>query len=159
MAMHKLKDAERTIIEGAQSVIPVKLAQIAARLGVTIKASTLAAGISGEIRPVGNSYEIKVNRHDSTGRQRFTVAHELAHYLLHRDQIGDGLRDDVLYRSSLSDAREAEANRLAAQILMPKQAVRRAVEDYEGDPDHLCANLAQSFGVSEAAMRIRIDNL
>lgn len=157
--MHRLRDEERSIIENAQRVIPVKLSEIAARLGVIIKSSTLAAGISGEIRPSGGSFEIKVNRHDSTGRQRFTVAHELAHFLLHRDQIGDGLKDDVLYRSSLSDLREAEANRLAAQILMPKEAVRKAVQDYGGEPENLCASLAQAFGVSEAAMRIRIDNL
>lgn len=157
--MHRLRDEERSIIENAQRVIPVKLSEIASRLGVIVKSSTLAAGISGEIRPAGGSFEIKVNRHDSTGRQRFTVAHELAHFLLHRDQIGDGLKDDVLYRSSLSDLREAEANRLAAQILMPKEAVRKAVQDYGGEPEHLCANLAQAFGVSEAAMRIRIDNL
>lgn len=159
MLMQRLSDQEREIIELAQREIPVRLGDIAGGLGLSVKASTLPAGVSGEIRPSENSFEIKVNRHDSRGRQRFTVAHELAHYLLHRDQIGGGLTDDVLYRSSLSDAREAEANRLAAHILMPKQAVRAAVMNYQGDREHIYVELAQVFGVSESAMRIRIDNL
>ncbi len=156
--IERLSERDRAIIEQAQLQVPVKLGDISQSLGLSVKASTLPAGVSGEIRPQGNSFEIKVNRHDSRGRQRFTVAHELAHYLLHRDQIGSGLTDDVLYRSSLSDAREAEANRLAAQILMPRESVLDAVRKYNGNPEQLYADLAHIFGVSEMAMRIRIEN-
>ena len=52
-------------------------------------------------------------------RRRFTIAHEIAHFLLHRDKIGDQLSDDAMYRSSLSSDDERAANRLAADILMP----------------------------------------
>jgi Zn-dependent peptidase ImmA (M78 family) len=100
---------------------------------------------------------IRINRHDAPVRQRFTVAHEISHYLLHREQIGSGIRDDVLYRSALSDAREAEANRLAADILMPESAVRAARERLRGmQDDEAVLELAQQFGVSEAAMKIRL---
>lgn len=154
--LNRLTDEERATIAAAQADIPVRLGTIATRFGLSVKASTLPAGISGEIRPNGASYEIKVNRHDSKGRQRFTVAHELAHYLLHRDQIGDGVRDDALYRSSLSDVREAEANRLAAEILMPASKVKEALAEYPGSEDEKLHTLATIFGVSEVAMEIRL---
>lgn len=77
--------------------------------------------------------------------------------MLHRDDIGDGIKDDVLYRSSLSDRREAQANRLAADILMPKGLLESAKEAAEekgvGD---LALYLADEFAVSEAAMRIKL---
>lgn len=148
---------ERAIVERHLASIPVKISEIARDLGVKLVASTLPAGVSGEIRPREGSFVVSVNRHDSPRRQRFTVAHEIAHFLLHRDQIGDGISDDVLYRSSLSDAREAEANRLAADILMPADIIRSSLAQRGGvATDELVANMAEEFGVSEVAMRIRL---
>lgn len=155
----RLSPQQREIISLAQRELPVRVGDIARALQLSVKASTLPAGISGEIRPIAGTYEIKVNRHESRGRQRFTVAHEIAHFLLHRDQIGEGVSDDALYRSSLSDAREAEANRLAAQILMPREHVRDAFKNTAGPIEERIANLAQLFGVSESAMSIRLDQL
>jgi hypothetical protein len=153
----QLSNSHRVVIERAQEQFPVSLSAIAAGFGLKLVASTLRPGISGEIRPAGDGFVINVNRHDSPSRQRFTVAHEIAHFLLHRDQIGDGISDDVLYRSSLSDAREAEANRLAADILMPRKAVADRLRTEGGvASDDVVARLALAFGVSEIAMRIRL---
>jgi Zn-dependent peptidase ImmA (M78 family) len=30
-------------------------------------------------------------------RQRFTLAHEIAHYVLHRDLVENGIVDDTMY--------------------------------------------------------------
>lgn len=155
----RLSEHQRRVVIEAQRALPVRLGDIARAFNVSVKASTLPAGISGEIRPSGQSYEIKVNRHDSRGRQRFTVAHELAHYFLHRDQIGNGVSDDALYRSTLSDAREAEANRLAAEVLMPKEKVLEAAREYVGLHEDRAAKLADIFEVSEIAMEIRLSQL
>ena len=157
--INRLSPLERQVIAAAQADLPVRVGHIARDFGVPVKASTLPAGISGEIRPAGNSFEIKVNRHDSRTRQRFTVAHELAHFLLHRDQIGSGVTDDALYRSSLSDSREAEANRLAAEILMPRDSVREALGSVGGTIQERVTALAEMFGVSEAAMAIRVEQI
>src|SRR5215217_1945633 len=122
---------ERARLEACQVEAPVKLSELGKALGLSIKAATLPVGISGEIRPSPDHpgrYVIRVNRHDSPERQRFTVAHEIGHYLLHRNQIGNGITDDVLYRSTLTDRREAEANRVAADILMPSHLVARALD-------------------------------
>lgn len=143
-----------------QKVVPVPLAKLANEIGLKVLAATLPAGVSGELRPSQGEFVVKVNRHDSKARQRFTVAHEIAHFLLHRDHIGEGIRDDALYRSMLSDAREAEANRLAADLLMPiavlKAANEKALRDGESD---VTGRLAKEFGVSEAAMKIRLEQL
>lgn len=151
----------RRAIEDHQDTTPVRLSELARELGVPVKAATLAPGISGEIRPnAGEGFIIRINRHDPSKRQRFSVAHELAHFLLHSDQIGAGISDDVLYRSSLSDRREAQANRLAADILMPDQLVRQEVEvAREKGVGDLVLFLADEFAVSEAAMRIKLDQL
>lgn len=154
----RIEDDERAAIEAQQQNLPVKLSAIAQSFGLKLISSTLPAGISGEIRPNGSSgYAIKVNRHDSARRQRFTIAHEIAHFLLHRDQIGDGISDDALYRSNLSDIREAEANRLAADILMPANAVQAEVAlARQQQVEDIVAYLAGRFEVSEAAMKIRL---
>jgi len=155
-----LDDANRATIADHQDVAPVRLSELAKALGVPVKAATLAPGISGEIRPDENGFVIRINRHDPAKRQRFSVAHELAHFLLHSDQIGTGIADDVLYRSSLSDRREAQANRLAADILMPDELVRQQVEAaHEKGVGDLVLFLAEEFAVSEAAMRIKLDQL
>ena len=150
----------KTVIMEHQIEAPVKVSSVAKALGLIVRASTLPAGISGEIRPdpdrPGN-YIIRVNRHDSAPRQRFTVAHEIGHYLLHKDQIARGIQDDALYRSTLSDQREAEANRMAADILMPADLVEDAIARARilGVED-VTPYLAAQFEVSEAAMKIRL---
>lgn len=153
-----LPPAMRSLIERFQSNAPVDLQGLARALGLTVKAATLPPGRSGEIRPDGEgSFVVRVNRHDSIGRQRFTVAHEIAHFLLHRDLIGAGISDDALYRSNQSDRVEAEANRLAADIVMPQTLVANAakVAANVGVAD-IAEQLAESFQVSPAAMKIKL---
>lgn len=155
----KVSDHERQVIDRYLRDVPVKLSGLANSLGVQVLASTLPAGISGELRPAPGGFVIKVNRHDSSHRQRFTVAHELSHFVLHRDQIGSGISEDVLYRSQLSDAREAEANRLAAQMLMPAEHVRRMSVEIPEAGEEKVKKLADIFKVSDAAMKIRLEVL
>jgi Zn-dependent peptidase ImmA (M78 family) len=83
------------------------------------------------------------------------LAHEIAHYLLHRNLIGDGIEDTALYRSRLSDTVEVEANRQAASMLMPAPLVRRV---YNAGLRWL-QGLSSAFQVSEEAMRIRLQQL
>lgn len=157
---HSLSQAERENITAHQLDAPVSLLNIARSLGLSIRAATLPAGISGEIRPdteVAGSYVIRVNRHDSKRRQRFTVAHEIAHYLLHRDMIGAGITDDVLYRSNVSNTQEAQANRLAADILVPHELLVQWVETAKAlNISDTVSYLADRFEVSEASMRIKL---
>lgn len=156
----QLDPGVRAMIETHQAEAPVKIASLARDLRVSIKASTLSPGISGEIRPdssASSGFIIRINRHDPTRRQRFTAAHELAHFLLHRNQIGAGIADDVLYRSALSDRREAEANRLAADLLMPDNLVQESLRTAQVlKVEDVLSYIADRLEVSEAAMKIRL---
>ncbi|WP_375549805.1 ImmA/IrrE family metallo-endopeptidase [Oceanicaulis alexandrii] len=159
----QLKEDEKKVIQNALSEIPVKVGKLARDLGLEVKAASLRPGISGELRrsdSTKSGFIIRVNRHERKYRQRFTIAHEIAHYLLHRHHIGqNGIVDDLLYRSSLSDAREAQANRLAADLLMPNFQLKKALEDsLTSNKQQLVSDFATAFDVSEAAMRIKLQN-
>ena len=89
-------------------------------------------------------------------RLRFTLAHEIAHYVLHRDLMGGvGLIDDALYRSKLGAWYERQANRMAADILMPAALVRGL---YRGGMRSLAFS-SETLDVSDAAVRIRLSEL
>jgi Zn-dependent peptidase ImmA (M78 family) len=139
---------------------PISLSAVAQSLGVKVISAVLPSGISGEIRPdpsTASGFIVRVNKNDPTRRQRFTVAHELAHFILHRDVIGNGVTDDVLYRSTLSDSREAQANRLAADLLMPQELVNTWMERARTlHVEDIVEFLSDKFGVSNSAMKIRL---
>src|SRR4051812_26704698 len=122
------------VIARHQEGAPVRVGAIAANLGVRVVISDLPLAVSGMLildKEDKKTWTIKVNRHEHRNRQRFTIAHEIAHFVLHRDVIGNELVDDTFYRSGLSERREYEANALAAEILMPWPLVRRLMEDGE----------------------------
>ena len=156
----RLSIADRQTIESYQENLPIKLGALAEHFGLIVKVTTLEIGISGEISPLtpaSNTYKIRINRHEVRQRQRFTLAHEIAHFLLHQDKIGHGIVDNILFRSTLSNALEAEANRLAADILMPEAAIKawRTENPAVSKRDSL-TSLAEKFDVSEDAMAVRL---
>lgn len=145
------------------SEYPVKLGQLAKELGVPIKVSSMSTGVSGQIMRTNGDYLIRVNRHEARERQRFTIAHELAHYFLHRpiiDSSPDGIKDNVLYRSGAPERIEFEANRLAADIVMPMALVEKVLqEEFNGVvTEATIESLAARFQVSKAAMEIRLSS-
>lgn len=155
---------QREIVERHLSEYPVKLGSIAKALNVVIKVSSMSTGVSGQIAREGDGYIIRVNRNEARERQRYTIGHELSHFLLHRDVIDnspDGITDNVLYRSGAPENIEYEANRLAADLVMPMPLVERKLrEDFGGVvTDATIESLAASFDVSKAAMEIRLSTL
>lgn len=156
----RIARGERAIIAPFLEGVPVKIATMARELGIEVKSATLRPRISGQLQPSDSSpsgFRIRINRHEAPTRQRFTIAHEIAHFLLHRDSIGEGIEDSILYRSTLSDTREAEANRLGAQLLMPEKSVVQFLRDFGGRATPEIARImAERYDVSEAAMSIRL---
>jgi hypothetical protein len=83
------------------------------------------------------------------GRYRFTIAHELAHWRLHRHLYlrranepqllpsGEPKPDHVL-RDGKPDPKEYQANRLASCLLMPREMVKRAWHEAQGGMDPVC---------------------
>lgn len=147
-------------IQEDQFSFPVKIKKIAERLDLIVKAATLTGGISGEIKCESGIYVIRVNRHDIKERQRFTVAHEIAHFLLHKDLIGDGISDDTLYRSKLSDVMEVQANRLAADLIMPWHLIEASLKKFSHlKPEAKYEAIAEEAEVSTTALKIRLGKL
>ena len=109
---------------------------------------------------------IGVNALHHPNRQRFSAAHELAHHVLHADEIRQAVHVDkgirVLFRDDLSalgtEPMEIEANAFASELLIPGELLAAALEgsgvDIE-DEDGVEA-LARRFRVSPAAMRFRL---
>ncbi len=153
-------DVESTIAR-AMTRIPVDVEGLARDLGMPVvrdpRMSRQSSGsIMREAIPSGASgYRITVNGSEAHNRQRFTIAHEIAHLLLHRNRIGDGITEQVLHRSfDSNDVIEREANSKAAEILMPESFVRDEFQR-DRDPD----SLARRFKVSSEAMGWRLYNL
>jgi Zn-dependent peptidase ImmA (M78 family) len=113
-------------------------------------------GVSGLLLPVER--EIWVNAREaaeSPGRRRFTIAHELGHWIC---QVLEGSTAPVFCRPSdlaatADRALEREANVFAAELLMPEEAVRDAFTR-----DRSIDGLAAVFGVSQEAMHWRLYN-
>ncbi|HEY2868495.1 MAG TPA: ImmA/IrrE family metallo-endopeptidase, partial [Gaiellales bacterium] len=81
--------------------------------------------LSGLLLPA--RWEIWVRRDEPGPRRRFTVAHEVGHHLLHSDGAAVLCRpSDVETAQGDVRAREREANRFAAELLMPEPMVRDA---------------------------------
>lgn len=133
---------------------PVNLEGMAGEMELEVSYEVLADDIAGKIErlPSSGRYRITVNQTHVPARRRFTLAHEIAHFVLHRDLIGDGVTDSALYRSKLSSPLEQQANRFAADLLMPARLVRK--KHREGVVAY--ADMAAAFDVSAEAMRIRM---
>lgn len=156
----KLSD-QWEILNETRNSVPVPIMSLPAQLGVKLNKAFLSQGISGMLEKQGSSFLVTVNATDPDTRQRFTLAHELGHYMLHRHLVGDGLDDDRAYRSTdvgkyhntlIGPKEETEANKFAANLLMPRAAIDREWEK----PDATISHMANLFGVSEHAMSIRL---
>lgn len=145
-------------IEKFQIKAPVNILALAHDFGLKVfEVSNWENNLSGKIirnEDCGSSsgYAVYVNGKHPSVRKRFTIAHELAHYIYHKDLIGDGIFDDALYRSGLSNGQEAMANSLAADILMPLHLINSEIEN----GCTAIEDLARKFDVSQAAMAIRL---
>lgn len=95
--------------------------------------------------------KIYVNINEPSVRQRFTVAHELGHALLHKKSCD---RTGIKYDLGNYQIEEVEANRFAAELLIPREALQTFL------PMGLSFNqLCAKFDVSGEAMNIRLKRL
>jgi Zn-dependent peptidase ImmA (M78 family) len=145
------------VIEQHWNTTPVPIEQIIREIGLPLSFEPLEDNISGFIERQNGSYRIVVNANHAPTRRRFTAAHELGHYVYHRDLLGEGVGDNRAYRTDGTDRlnanirpiHERQANSFAANVLMP----RHRLTDVAGEGT---ATLAARFAVSPEAMRIRL---
>jgi len=155
--MNNITIEQIEIVRRHQKTAPVDVIGIAQDLKINVYKAEGGENLSGKIvkdtdRGGESGYAIFVNSRDNITRQRFTIAHEIAHYLLHKSEIGDGIVEDALYRSGLSNYQEVEANKLAADILMPWHLINLVMDGQI----NTISKLAKIFQVSDSAMSIRL---
>jgi Zn-dependent peptidase ImmA (M78 family) len=164
--------AEELLADLGIQDIPVPVEEIAKTLGARLAYKPLDKELSGMVYIKAGVPIIGVNSLHSRNRQRFTVAHEIAHLVLHRKLITESVHVDKGFtesfrlnrdsRSSIGTQQiEIDANQFGAALLMPRKHLEALlfqadldIEDEEG-----LEELARKFKVSKAALQYRIRNL
>ena len=128
---------------------PVPVEKVAEKMGLEVVEFPFHDNISGLLKKEEGIIGVNKNQHPV--RRRFTIAHELGHFLLGhgmenpQDEIVDG-------HFAKSDLREREANVFASALLMPSAWVIEAVKKEGLDIE----KLAPMFEVSKQALTIRL---
>ena len=96
----------------------------------------------------------------STGRLRFTCAHELAHWVLHKGLYTGTGESAALLAETSENNMEVQANMLGSAILMPIAQIKRCFYQLRRGRQNgpLIDDMAGVFQVSRQAMRIRLTN-
>lgn len=157
------------------STPPIQIKSIAEKFHINVTTHNLSDDVSGILIIKGKTVMIGYNPNHSRLRQRFTIAHELGHYVLNHQR--DGLFVDkinkpkndfaVFFRNNESSTgeyqQEVEANAFAAELLMPEHIVIEKVEQYgldlSDENEETIIFLANLFEVSKQAMSFRIGNI
>jgi len=137
---------------------PVDVNQVAERLGFKVLPFDFPDDTSAVLLIDGNVRSIGVNRRHALVRQRFSVAHELGHYLCGHEDFSDEYHVKVEGRPIFVDPeyrQELEANEFAAELLMPEFMLRKDFQKIGLD----VTALAKKYQVSEQAMWIQLINL
>ena len=152
---------------GKVKKIPVPVERLAHIAGAKLRFEPFEGRISGMVnRSPDGSTLIGVNSSHPETRQRFTIAHELGHMLLHKDEqfhvdesASIRFRDEESRLATKSE--EIEANQFAAELLMPASFMADEIEGLPKgiDPEDAIPILAERFQVSEQALTLRLSRL
>ncbi len=147
----------------------IDLDNIAEMLGLTIE-EAFFFNESGKI--IDEEKKIYVNALEYPYRKRFTIAHEMGHFIL--GHSGESFRKLSIhdYDDFFEKSKERSANQFAADLLMPAKSLMIQISKYvrdrafdkehdfnESEIDEMLAHLSMAFEVSKPAMRIRVNNL
>ena len=146
--------------------LPVDVYGLAQALDLDLVEKELDADISGLIEPKEGRFRISVNQHHHSFRKRFTIAHELGHWLYHAHLIGDGLEDNRLYYSSnreryyndqIRRQHENQANAFAAWLLIPEGKLIEDLRRFKDEPNW--DYLSERYQISKSALKIKARSL
>jgi Zn-dependent peptidase ImmA (M78 family) len=149
--------------------VPVDVELVARRLNLRTEAAPLGENVSGLLVVEKGHGVIGYNVTQALVRQRFTIAHEIGHFVLHVSDNPSALFIDthyIVYRrdaqsSTGEDRHEREANRFAAALLMPATLLQAEIEKppFDFGDEEMLTELAGKFQVSTQAMSIRLSSL
>ena len=155
----------RAAREKAQAIIqmyniaepPIDINYIARKLGFEVLPFDFPETISAVIKIKDLKKIIGVNKKHALTRQRFSIAHELGHYLSgHEDHDSENTFIDREKKYlNRSHRMEEEADEFAAELLMPEGMLKKDFTNGEKN----AATLSFKYQVSEQAMLIQLVNL
>jgi Zn-dependent peptidase ImmA (M78 family) len=133
--------------------IPVPVEKIAKVFGLEVVEFPFHNKISGLLKKEDGIIGVNQNHHPV--RRRFTIAHELGHFLLGHG-LGDVAQEEIIDDSfDKSHPQEREANQFAASLLMPSDLIKKEIKKNGMDVE----TLSKTFGVSKQAITIRLLDL
>jgi len=145
---------------------PIQLEAIIADKGIRLLPYDLGDNISGVLIIENGQATIGYNKNEHRVRNRFTIAHELGHFILHKGQdLFVDKEFKLMFRSTPGEGdnvtHEKEANEFAANVLMPENLLRDAMAtlDLDYTDENSIKLLARKFDVSAVAMSIRLSIL
>ena len=160
-AVRRAKEFYSKHLQGRRGLMD--LYGVAESLGIKVLRHSLKDDDSGVLLVKDGRAIVILNSKHHENRQRFSLAHELAHYYLHRQEGFEIFHRDQI--SSLGMKRiEIEANTFAAELLMPEEELKAWALSAELDPlgvdvDRAIARKAEELGVSQQALNIRLERL
>ncbi len=158
--------SERLLFDANCYLLPISVEKCVHFLNISLKALDLDEDVSGFLILKEDTAHIGINKSNSRQRKRFTIAHEIGHYLLHAksSKLFIDKKEKILYRNTNSSTgeslREIEANAFAASLLMPRKLILQELEIVTNVTEgKFIKALAKKFDVSEQAITIRLTNL
>ncbi|MBH0054491.1 ImmA/IrrE family metallo-endopeptidase [Salinibacterium sp. SWN139] len=145
--------AVRTLEEYWDGSFPIDPVAIAEAHDIEVQFTPLVAGVSGAILAEPGEVVIVIDETENYGRQMFTCAHELGHYIERKDS-GDEEFSFVERRTQKYDLHELYADEFAGNLLMPEDEFREQLT--ASDSVYLAAS---HFGVSPLAIEKRKERL
>ena len=152
-----IKDADEVRAENFQTTPPIDVYGIARNNGLEIIEKHFPSdrsNISGFVTMQGGTGKLYINLADSPSRRRFTVAHELGHWRLHREELQNNPERSILFRIAIgqlnTDPIEKAANIYAANLLVPLDLLKQYCNEKNN------VELAELFGVSTEVIGYRM---
>ena len=146
---------------------PIDVFALAEREGIRVVRQFFEDNnISGVLVRRDDASVIGINASHHPHRQRFTLAHELAHYVLHAqhptvyvDDMPVHFRGEGYHPAPTTE--EVEANAFAAELLMPEALLRQDLKlgSIDALDEVAVRRLARKYGVSGQAVTIRLSEL
>ncbi|CCV52142.1 ImmA/IrrE family metallo-endopeptidase [Yersinia enterocolitica] len=134
---------------------PIDVSALTQLLGIIMRLEPMPGDESGSLKKdKTGAWIMTVNSLHHPHRQRFTIAHEIGHYIKHT-MLSNSFEDKVFFRNGEMNNMETEANRFAAELLMPEHEFHQFI----GNGSQTVTEIADYFHVSSMAVRIRAQQL
>ena len=162
----EIKLAQKIIAQYNYSfdTLPVNIEQIIKDHNIILREESLPGDVSGVLdtrkKPI-----ILVCKKDPPVRKRFTMAHELGHFLFHARQPSVYMDTKTFFRNSISSEgkhmEEKQANRFASELLMPTNILLNVFDENtsfsnDSDDEDIIHRLADKFEVSISAFVFKL---